>query len=119
MDLNRPVVLVCGLAAFLAIIGAFVALVLTGHAAESGGLVSAVVTLLGVLGLAGHVDARTRAQNAKLDTITRQTNGVLDQRIHEGTTRAVRQVLQDAGMSNVSDPSAPVPPPAAPAPVAP
>jgi len=85
------------LVGFLAVIGAYVALVLTGH--DASGLVSAVVTLIGVTGLGLHIEKRTKEQNATIAKIDRQTNGVLDQRILDGTTAAVSKVLADHGIT--------------------
>lgn len=89
----------------LALLGAYVALTLAGH--DASGLVQSVVTLLGVLGLGAHVEHRTRQQNATIEKIDRQTNGVLDGRIERGAARAVRQALREAGYSHLTDPEAP------------
>lgn len=85
----------------LAFIGAYVALVLNGH--DAAGLVSAAVTLCGVAGLGAHVEHRTRQQNRVIRKIDRQTNGVLDQRITQGTRAAVADVLRRAGYNVPED----------------
>lgn len=85
------------LVAFLAVIGAYVALTITGHDAD--GLVTAVTALLAAAGLGVHSEHRTRQQNADLKQISRQTNGVLDSRIHEGATKAMEDVLTRAGVN--------------------
>jgi hypothetical protein len=79
----------------LAFMAAYVVLVLHGH--DAAGLVSAAVTLCGVVGLGAHVEHRTRQQNAVIGKIDRQTNGVLDNRIETGTRKAVADVLRQAG----------------------
>lgn len=79
----------------LALLGAYCLLVLNGRDAD--GLVQAVVTLLGVVGLGAHVEHRTRQQNHIIAKIDRQTNGVLSERIEAGSERAVRRVLRQAG----------------------
>lgn len=89
----RPAVAVCGTVAFLGILAAYVALVLTGN--DPSGLGEMVLMLLSVLGLGAHVEHRTQQQNATIAKIDRQTNGVLDQRIHDGTSKAVAAVLAE------------------------
>jgi uncharacterized protein HemX len=89
-------------AALATVLGLDVLLVLTGHDASS------LLTLLGVLGigtgLAAHTEVRAKQASDKLDTtsdkldrITEQTNGVLDQRIQKGSTKAITDVLRRAG----------------------
>lgn len=92
--------LIAGTLLALALLGAYVALVLNGH--DASGLVQAVVTLLGVLGLGAHVEHRTRQQNATIAKIDRQTNGVLDQRIEAGSERAMRRLLVEAGYGQLA-----------------
>lgn len=102
--------------AFVGIVGAYVALVITGHGSETGGLVTAVLTLLGFLGLGAHQSQRLGQQDAALDVITHQTNGVLTQRIQDGADAAMRQVLREAGYNvpaatvPTAEPVAEVPP---------
>lgn len=91
----KPAVAIAGAIAFLGILAAYVALVVTGHADQANGLAPLIVTVLGVTGLAGHIEKRTQEQNATIAKIDRQTNGVLDKRIHEGTTAAMKQLLQE------------------------
>jgi hypothetical protein len=79
----------------LAFLAAYVVLTLNGH--DATGLVSAAVTLAGVAGLGAHVEHRTRQQNEVIGKIDRQTNGVLDQRITDGTRKAVADVLRRSG----------------------
>lgn len=85
--------LAAALVAFLAVLAAYVALVLTDH--DPSGLVPMVVTVLGVLGLGAHIEKRTQEQNATIAKIDRQTNGVLTQRIEEGTRKAVSDLLTE------------------------
>ena len=108
---TRPAALVCLTVAFLGIIGAYVALVLTGHGDNAGGLVSAVVMLLGAVGVSAHVETRTQQQNRTIAKIDRQTNGVLEGRIERGATRAVAKVLRSAGypIPEVDEPAEPEP----------
>lgn len=95
-------VLVVGLLALALVLGAYVALTITGH--DTGALFGALVPLLGVLGLAGHVEARTRQQNAQLGQIEHQTNGQLTKRIRVESRKAMREVLNEAGYSLPTDP---------------
>lgn len=81
---------------FLGVLAAYVALSLTGH--DASGLVNAVVTILGVTGLAAHIEKRTQQQNERIAKIDHQTNGVLDQRIQDGTRAAVSAVLDERGL---------------------
>lgn len=91
----KPVVAIAGAVAFLGILTAYVVLVVTGHADQANGLAPLVVTVLGVTGLAGHIEKRTQEQNEVIRKIDRQTNGVLTERIHAGTQAAVKQLLQE------------------------
>lgn len=92
----RPAAIVCATVAFLGILAAYVGLVLAGH--DASGLVQLLVTLGSVLGLGGFIEHRTQQQNATIQKIDKQTNGVLDQRIKDGTAHAVRGLLADAGV---------------------
>ena len=83
------------LLAFLGIVGAYVALTMTGH--DANGLITAVVSLLAAVGIGAHVEARTQQQNVEIGQIKTQTNGVLDKRILDGATTAVENVLSRAG----------------------
>lgn len=85
----------CLLGAFVALLGAYVALTLAGH--DASGLFPAVVSLLAAGGVSAHVEKRTRAQDAVIEKIDRQTNGVLDGRIRDGATAAVEDVLTRLG----------------------
>jgi hypothetical protein len=89
----RTGALVCILIGFLGVLAAYVALTLAGQ--DATGLVSVVVTLLGVTGLGAHIEARTQQQNRTIAKIDKQTNGVLDRRIHDGTKAAVAQLLAE------------------------
>lgn len=95
MTTASPVGLLAGVLAFLGVLAAYVVLALNG--VDTNGFVSALVTLAGVLGLGVHVERRTLAQNRQLDQITRQTNGVLDERIRTGSEKAVRSVMRQLG----------------------
>lgn len=100
----KPAVAIAGAVAFLGIIAAYVVLVVTGHGDEAQGLAPMVVTVLGVFGLGAHVEKRTQEQNQTIAKIDRQTNGVLDRRIHDGTRQAVESLLAD---HNIIPPPAP------------
>lgn len=95
--------LIAGVVVFLATLAAFVYLTAMGKDTTT------LVTLCGptVAGLLviGHQARTTAAQNAHLEqqteqlqTITRQTNGVLDGRIKSGAKAAVTEALQEAGI---------------------
>jgi hypothetical protein len=86
----KPAVLAVLAVCFVAVLGAYVVLALAGK--DTAGLVSAVVTLLGVSGLAAHIEQRTRGQDATLAKIEKQTNGVLDARIREGVKTAIAEL---------------------------
>jgi hypothetical protein len=94
-------ILITGVAVLAILIGGYVALMITGH--DPTGLIAAIVTILGVLGVGIHQETRIQEQNKTLMKIDRQTNGVLDQRIIEGTTVAVHKVLADAGITTITD----------------
>lgn len=100
-------VLIVGLLALVVVLAAYVTLTVTGH--DTGPLFGALVPLLGVLGLAGHVEARTREQNSTLSTIQHQTNGALTARIRTESRGAMRDVLREAGYSIPQDPEAAYP----------
>lgn len=89
----KPAVAIAGAIAFLGVLIAYVVLVVTDHADQANGLAPLIVTVLGVTGLAGHIEKRTQEQNQVIAKIDRQTNGVLTERIHTGTKAAVEQLL--------------------------
>lgn len=83
-------------------IGAFLALVLTGHADQVDKLVAFVGPTVAALIIvnqqnAAHRDNRSRldSQDAQLTKISEQTNGVLDGRIKDGTKAAIQELLND------------------------
>lgn len=88
-DRVQPVIVISLLLAFLATLGAYVWLSHDGG--DTGSLISAVVTILGLLGVGVHSESRARKTNATLATIQEQTNGVLDRKIRDG----VRAVLAE------------------------
>ena len=107
---TRTAVLVCFLVGFLALLGAYVALVVTGHAGDVQALFAGAVALLTGAGVIGHQQIITRAQDHQLETIQHQTNGALTKRIHEGAVQAARIAMREAGIPNVPDPASPIPP---------
>jgi hypothetical protein len=94
-------VLVVGLIALVAVLASYVVLTVNGH--DTGDLFGALVPLLGVLGLAGHFEARTRQQDRTLGTIQHQTNGALTARIRTESRAAMRDVLREAGYAIPQD----------------
>lgn len=101
-------VIIAAVVAFVAVLAAYVALAMTGHADDAAGIVPIVTTLLGLVGLGAHQSSRLSKQDEQLSTISHQTNGVLTARIEQGADAALRRVLRETGY-NVPDP-APVPP---------
>lgn len=95
IEARPPAALWALLVGFLAVLAAYVVLTLNGH--DASGLVSAVLALVGAAGVGVHSEVRIRQQNAVLAKVDRQTNGVLDQRIREGSAEAVSEVLRRAG----------------------
>lgn len=85
MTALRPSTVWALLVGFCAVLGAVVALVLTGHDPQT--LASVALTLAGILGLGAH-QAATGKTIAKID---KQTNGVLTGRIKA----AVREALNE------------------------
>jgi hypothetical protein len=101
------------LGVLLAAVLGFVLTVL--HHGDTNSYLGAVLPVIGGLGIVARLEARSDKQDAALNRITAQTNGVLDGRIRQG----VRDVLHDlnlvAAFHNRVD--APLPDPV-PAPVA-
>ncbi len=91
--------LVAGVVLLVAVIGAYVALALNGL--DTGSLFAGLLALLGALGVVGHTQSVTNAQNdkfgEKLGTIEHQTNGQLTKRIRVQSRAAMRDVLREAG----------------------
>lgn len=85
--------LITGLVAFLAVLGAYVALTIAGRDPE--GVVQMVVTLAAVFGLGTYQRATHKSQARKLDKITYQTNGILTAKIEAGTLAALERVLSE------------------------
>ena len=97
--------LAAGLVLAVAGIGAFITLVLSGHSDQVDKLVAFVGPSIAALLIIGNQNRqhdanqeRLAQQDHKLLTIEKQTNGVLDARIHNGSKAAVTEVLQDAGV---------------------
>lgn len=85
--LNTTVV--AGIAVLFLGVTAYVVLVLTGHESATDKLLTFLAPSVAALVIVGHQQRQAEETKAKLDTITKQTNGVLDQRIEEGTTKAL------------------------------
>ncbi|MFF5471056.1 hypothetical protein [Streptomyces achromogenes] len=83
----RTTILQLGTAAL--VIAGFVMLTLKGS--DTTGFVALVAPILGAVFVIQHLDHRSDRQDEKLDRITRQTNGVLDQRIKEGVKAALAE----------------------------
>ena len=94
----RTSVIVVFLVGFLALVGAYVALVMTGHQAQVQGMFAGAVALLTAAGVIGHQAVNASAQDKTLTQIQRQTNGVLDAKIREGAMQAAKTVLEQAGV---------------------
>lgn len=93
---------------FVTTVAAIVALTITGHettAVES--LAKPLLTglvLTGVVGVMNKSQAdRMDEQDTKLDTITHQTNGVLDKRIRNGTKAALRELAEEERQDRVTE----------------
>lgn len=82
-------------------VGAYLTLVLSGHASETDKLLTFLGPSVAALIIVGHQQRQAAETKQKLEkvhedtaeklaVITRQTNGVLDQRIKEHTTAALR-----------------------------
>lgn len=119
---NPTAVLVAAVVAFLGLLGVVLALDLAGHPDDVPGILALGGPIVAALFVAAKVDAVTLGQNARLDqhsqqlaTITKQTNGVLDQRIRDGVTA----VLAATGVIPPQQPTPPAAPVAAAPPVAP
>ncbi|MFD8943349.1 hypothetical protein ACFV00_15290 [Streptomyces californicus] len=79
--------LVAGILAFAVTVAAYVVLTVKGQ--ETGGLLALATPVIGALLIVSRVDARSDAQDQALTQITRQTNGVLTQRITDGVDAAL------------------------------
>lgn len=84
---------VCILVGFLATLGTFLTLTLTGHDASQ--VVPTVALLLGLTGVSARVEQHARQQNAVITKIDSQTNGVLTGRIQDGARAALEQAVAD------------------------
>lgn len=104
-------VLVVFLVGFLALVGAYVALVVTGHTSSVAALFAGAVSLLTGAGIIGHQQVMTNTQDKQLNKIEQQTNGALTRRMHETAVQAARMTLREAGVPGVPDAAAPIPPP--------
>jgi hypothetical protein len=89
-----PVLMVGALVLVLGV-AAYLTLVLTGHAEETDkllGFLSPVVAAIFIVGYQQRAHAvteqRLTEQDQKLQTITEQTNGVLNRKIYDNTVRA-------------------------------
>jgi hypothetical protein len=83
------------------VLGAYVALSLAG--VDTGQLATIVAGLVGGGGVVAHQAVRLDRQDKALAKITKQTNGVLDQRIEDGATAAITGVLRRAGFKIPDD----------------
>ncbi|MFF4019986.1 hypothetical protein [Streptomyces sp. NPDC001843] len=83
----RSTVLQLGIASL--VIAGFVVLTLKGS--DTNSFVALVAPILGAVFVINHLDHRSDRQDEALATITRQTNGVLDERIKEGVKQALAE----------------------------
>lgn len=115
---NPTAALIAAVALAVAMIAAVVGLDVSGNSSSSGTVLGFGSPLVVALLAVARVDLVTAGQNQQLEQhgeqlaqITRQTNGVLDQRIRDG----VRDVLADAGLiPTAGQQLEPEPPPAPP-----
>lgn len=84
--------LVVGTIVFVVTVAAVVVLQVTAHPTDQ--LLTLAGPVVAALLITGRIDHHADTEQTKLDRITAQTNGVLDQRIKSGTTAA----LKDAGL---------------------
>lgn len=94
-------VLVAGVLALACVLAAYVVLAVNGL--DTGSLFAGVLALLAAVGLAGHQQAITQAQNTEIGAIKHQTNGQLTERIRTQTRAAVRDVLREVGYAIPDD----------------
>ncbi|MFF3363576.1 hypothetical protein [Streptomyces misionensis] len=83
----KTTLLQLGIAAL--VIAGFVVLMLKGL--DVGAYIGVVTPILTAVFVIQHVDARSDQQDQALQQITRQTNGVLDQRIKDGVKAALAE----------------------------
>lgn len=69
------------------VIGGFVVLMLEGQ--DTAAYIGVVTPILTAVFVINHVDNRSDRQDAALDTITHQTNGVLTERIEQAVQAAI------------------------------
>lgn len=77
------------------VLAAYVVLSVAG--VDTSALVTIVTVLAGAGGVSVHNSTRLDKQDAALVKITTQTNGVLDKRIHDGASAAIREVMTELG----------------------
>ncbi|MFK0150410.1 hypothetical protein ACIQUZ_35565 [Streptomyces griseus] len=87
MKTSNSGTLIAGIIAFVCSVAAFVLLTLKGQ--ETTGLLTFVTPVIGALLVVTRLDSRSDAQDQALTQITRQTNGVLTQRITDGVDAAL------------------------------
>jgi len=97
-DNAKPWTLLAGMVILALGVGAYLALVLTDHAEETDKLLTFLGPSVAALIVVGHQQRQQAETTGKLEetsqalaTITRQTNGVLDQRIKDRTTEALQE----------------------------
>lgn len=77
---------------FVITIAAYVVLEVRGR--DTSGLIALVTPVLASLYVVARVERRTDAQDSALSRIEAQTNGVLDERIREGTKAAFLELAE-------------------------
>ena len=88
---NTRTTLYAGLVVLVVGVAAYLVLVLTGHSSETDKLLTFLGPSVAALIIVGHQQRQHSETEKKLETITRQTNGVLDTRIKERTTEALQE----------------------------
>lgn len=87
--------MIAGVIIVLAVLGCYMALVLTGNTESTTELLTFVTPVVAALLIVRKVSAETQRQDLTLAKIERQTNGVLDARIREGVAAS----LEAAGLA--------------------
>ena len=109
--------LIAGITLLIVGVAAYLVLVLTGHSDETDKLLTFLGPSIAALIIVGHQSRQQAETKEQLAVITKQTNGVLDQRIKENTTAAlqdydmtedVRAALADMLEAHLTDRAAPM-----------
>lgn len=101
-----PLEVILGIVVLVIAVGAYLALVLTGHEDSVDkllGLLAPVVGAVFIVGAQSRSHQRTSSKltdlDAKVRTVVRQTNGVLDDKIRNGARDATLKALEEYDLS--------------------